>query len=95
MGPIAGRALAMGDRRQRVRGSDVDRRVLSVLLDLTSFANYNATYGSLGAVVGLMIWLWISTVVVLLGPSSTPRSNIRRLAIPRSAKKSPWARGGR
>ena len=34
---------------------------------LTNFANYNATYGSLGAVVGLMIWLWISTAVVLLG----------------------------
>jgi membrane protein len=34
---------------------------------LTSFANYNATYGSLGAVVGLMIWLWLSTIVVLLG----------------------------
>ena len=34
---------------------------------LTSFANYNATYGSLGAVIGLMIWLWISTIVVLLG----------------------------
>jgi membrane protein len=34
---------------------------------LTSFANYNATYGSLGAVVGLMMWLWISTIVVLLG----------------------------
>ena len=34
---------------------------------LTNFANYNATYGSLGAVVGLMIWLWISTTVVLLG----------------------------
>jgi len=34
---------------------------------LKSFANYNATYGSLGAVVGLMIWLWLSTIVVLLG----------------------------
>src|ERR1700688_4636299 len=34
---------------------------------LTNFANYNATYGSLGAVVGLMIWLWISTIMVLLG----------------------------
>ena len=33
---------------------------------LASFANYNATYGSLGA-VGLMMWLWISTIVVLLG----------------------------
>jgi membrane protein len=34
---------------------------------LASFANYNATYGSLGAVVGLMIWLWISTILMLLG----------------------------
>jgi membrane protein len=33
---------------------------------LASFANYNATYGSLGAVV-LMIWLWISTILLLLG----------------------------
>jgi membrane protein len=36
-------------------------------LYLTRFANYNATYGSLGAVAGLMVWLWISTTVVLLG----------------------------
>jgi membrane protein len=34
---------------------------------LSSFANYNATYGSLGAVVGLMMWLWIATIDVLLG----------------------------
>jgi membrane protein len=34
---------------------------------LASFANYNATYGSLGAVIGLMMWLWLSTIVVLLG----------------------------
>jgi membrane protein len=30
-------------------------------------ANYNATYGSLGAVIGFMIWMWLSTIVVLLG----------------------------
>jgi membrane protein len=36
-------------------------------LYLTRFANYNATYGSLGAVAGLMVWLWISATVVLLG----------------------------
>ena len=34
---------------------------------LASFANYNATYGSLGAAVGVMIWFWISTTVMLLG----------------------------
>ena len=32
-----------------------------------NFANYNATYGSLGAVVGLMMWMWLSTIVVLVG----------------------------
>jgi membrane protein len=34
---------------------------------LGNFANYNATYGALGAVVGLMMWMWFSTVVVLVG----------------------------
>ncbi len=34
---------------------------------LSNFANYNATYGSLGAAVGLMMWLWITSMVVLLG----------------------------
>ena len=34
---------------------------------LSNFANYEANYGSLGAGVGLMIWLWISVIVVLVG----------------------------
>ncbi|MEN3381922.1 MAG: rane protein [Hyphomicrobiales bacterium] len=34
---------------------------------LSRFADYNATYGSLGAVIGLMMWMWISTTVVLVG----------------------------
>ena len=34
---------------------------------LSKFADYNATYGSLGAVIGLMMWMWISTAVVLIG----------------------------
>ncbi|OYX35858.1 MAG: hypothetical protein B7Y99_03020, partial [Caulobacterales bacterium 32-69-10] len=32
-----------------------------------SFGNYDKTYGSLGAVVGFMTWMWISVMVVLLG----------------------------
>ena len=32
-----------------------------------SFGSYNETYGSLGAVVGFMTWMWISCVVILLG----------------------------
>ena len=34
---------------------------------LANFGNYNATYGALGAVVGLMMWMWLSTIVVLVG----------------------------
>jgi membrane protein len=34
---------------------------------LSKFADYNATYGSLGAVIGLMMWLWLSITVILVG----------------------------
>jgi membrane protein len=34
---------------------------------LASFADYNATYGSLGAGIGMMMWMWISSIVILLG----------------------------
>jgi membrane protein len=34
---------------------------------LAKFNTYNATYGSLGAVLAMMMWLWILTLVVLLG----------------------------
>jgi membrane protein len=33
----------------------------------SSFGKFNETYGSLGAVVGFMTWLWISAIVILLG----------------------------
>ncbi len=32
-----------------------------------NFGKFNETYGSLGAVVGFMTWLWISAIVILLG----------------------------
>jgi membrane protein len=34
---------------------------------LSNFANYNATYGSLGAAIGLMMWMWMSAIIVLWG----------------------------
>jgi len=34
---------------------------------VTSFGNYNATYGSLGAVVVLLTWFYLSSYVLLLG----------------------------
>jgi len=34
---------------------------------VTSFGNYNATYGSLGAVVVLLTWFYLSSYILLLG----------------------------
>jgi membrane protein len=34
---------------------------------VTNFGNYNETYGSLGAVIGFMTWIWLSATVVLAG----------------------------
>ncbi|VIO74119.1 YihY/virulence factor BrkB family protein [Bradyrhizobium ivorense] len=32
-----------------------------------NFGKFNETYGSLGAAIGFMMWLWISAIVILLG----------------------------
>jgi len=34
---------------------------------LANFGHYDATYGSLGAAIGLMIWMWMTAIVVLAG----------------------------
>jgi len=34
---------------------------------VSRFGNYDATYGSLGAVIGFMTWIWLSSIVVLIG----------------------------
>jgi membrane protein len=34
---------------------------------ISNFAHYDATYGSLGAAIGLMMWMWLSSIVILLG----------------------------
>lgn len=31
------------------------------------FGNYNATYGSIGAVILLLLWLYVTGVVLLVG----------------------------
>jgi membrane protein len=33
----------------------------------SNFANYDKTYGSLGAVAALLTWLWLSALIVLVG----------------------------
>lgn len=43
--------------------------IMSLLFSwyVANFGNYNKTYGSLGAAVGFMTWIWLSATVVLIG----------------------------
>jgi membrane protein len=43
--------------------------VLSVLFSwyVSNFGSYNKTYGSLGAAIGFMTWMWLATVIILIG----------------------------
>ena len=34
---------------------------------VTNFGSYNETYGTLGAAIGFMTWIWLSSAVVLVG----------------------------
>ena len=43
--------------------------VLSIVFSIyaANFANYNETYGSLGAVIAFLTWSWLGTVIMLTG----------------------------
>lgn len=43
--------------------------VVSILFSwyAENFGNYNKTYGSLGAIIAFMFWIWLSIIVVLIG----------------------------
>ena len=61
--------------------------VSSALLSwyLASFAHYDATYGSLGAGIGMMMWMWISSIVILFGAqlnSEIEHQTIRDSTVP-------------
>jgi membrane protein len=34
---------------------------------VANFGSYNKTYGTLGGVIALLVWLWISNAAILLG----------------------------
>lgn len=40
---------------------------LGVSYYLSHIADYNATYGTLGALIGFLFWTWISAIIVILG----------------------------
>jgi len=52
---------------------------------LANFAHYDATYGSLGAGIGMMMWMWISSIVILFGAqlnSEIEHQTIRDSTVP-------------
>jgi membrane protein len=51
---------------------------------LSNFGNYTATYGSLGAAIGLMTWMWLSAIIVLAGAELN--SEIERQALLEAAR---------
>jgi membrane protein len=60
---------------------------------LSNFANYNATYGSLGAAIGLMMWMWMSAIIVLWGAELN--SEIERQMAMDTADRGPRPLGAR
>ena len=58
---------------------------LGFRLYVTSFGNYSATYGSIGAVIVLMLWFYLAGLVMLVGAEIDAISEARAAAIPSGA----------
>jgi membrane protein len=51
-----------------------------------NFGSYNATYGSLGAIIGFMMWIWLSAIVVLAGAEIDATIETGRAGKPSAAR---------
>lgn len=60
---------------------------------LANFANFNAVYGSIGAVLAMMIWFWITALLVLLGAAFSSEYAKARRAAPKQMVERRWAAG--
>jgi membrane protein len=45
----------------------------------SNFSNYNAAYGSLGALIGMLTWLWLTVIVLIMGAELNAESEERHL----------------
>src|SRR5713226_1672731 len=60
-------------RRRWITWGSVIAALLGIAISLlfswyaANFGSYNKTYGSLGAVIAFMTWIWLSTIVILVG----------------------------
>ncbi len=60
----------------------------------TNFANFNKVYGSLGAIIGLMFWMWASAFVVLLGASLNASMELQTARDTTTGPEKPMGRRG-
>ncbi|SDF21042.1 membrane protein [Sulfitobacter delicatus] len=60
---------------------------------VANFGNYNQVYGSIGAVIAMLIWLWISSFLILFGAALN--AQIERRTRPDSTIGKPKPRGQR
>jgi hypothetical protein len=56
-----------------------------------NFGKYNQTYGALAAVIILLLWLFLSAFVVLLGAELDAETDVRRPGTPPPARSGRWA----
>lgn len=70
--------------------------VASLLLSLyiSNFSNFNKTYGSLGAVIALMFWFYVSAFVVLLGAEVNAEMELQTRADTTTGPPQPIGRRG-
>ena len=58
---------------------------------ISNFANFNKTYGSLGAIAALMFWFYVSAFVVLLGAELNAEMELQSALTPLQARRARWA----
>jgi len=56
---------------------------------VSNFGSYDKTYGSLGAAIGLMTWLWLSIAIVLLGAEINAQSEHQTARDPTEGPRQP------
>jgi len=71
--------------------------VVSILFSwyAENFGSYNKTYGSLGAIIGFMFWIWLSIIVVLIGGELNAETEHQTVRDTTVAAQSPWASAAR
>jgi membrane protein len=61
---------------------------------VAQFDSYNRVYGSLGAIVGFMTWIWFSVVVVLVGAEVNAETELQTAVDSTRGRPRPFGRRG-